>query len=461
MKYIAAVLSLSVAWLVVGMTAVPHATETSWNTSHFRDAVWPLLNENCLACHNRDVHARGIDLSSYESLHAGGDNGSIIDIQFPERSRLIRVLDRDNEVSMPPGESSLTADQIGILTKWIGDGAIYEHKPVPVSLGLPVDGIGSFWIDRILSTSRTPIASPWGISRWIPLWPIAVGWPLILVAYLVLNAGKIPERPRSIPTAYAVAISLPVLLTAFLLVDHYQWCLDPTTLRGAQHQVHVMFGNPPMPVNINADRSLSRTYYRGNDERGEELFNNGNYRTCTFHVDAVNQKGQSLAVGESVPAGVFLKLQIDRAANTADFMFNDALMEQIFLTAEADLDRCVFSSDATHLEVFSPMQKWTATIKLFDAVDDGRYERTIYIWQHQYESPLENLSKLHYAAHVVVDIKDGEVQPTSNLWFNAMRYTQPFFSLQVPPNQWLSTDEIPELPGEENDQPARIGFGET
>ncbi|GEM_PF-4811790 len=65
-----------------------------------------------------------------------------------------------------------------------------------------------------------------------------------------------------------------------------------------------------------------------------------------------------------------------------------------------------------------------------------------------------------FTAKVLLLVDEGVVQPSSTLWFNAMRYTRPFTSFALPADPWLSLHPIPELPAPNTESPALLGLSE-
>jgi hypothetical protein len=69
----------------------------------FERNVRPLLLENCMSCHSKAVNKvkGGLNMDSRHSLLAGGDSGSAIDLDAPEKSLLMEAVRRES-FEMPP-----------------------------------------------------------------------------------------------------------------------------------------------------------------------------------------------------------------------------------------------------------------------------------------------------------------------------------------------------------------------
>lgn len=91
----------------------------------FRAQIAPLLINNCLACHGAKKAEGGYRVDSYERLLSEGDSGSPgvkgKDLESSELFR--RVVSEDIEERMPLESDPLTADQIALIKRWIGEGA--------------------------------------------------------------------------------------------------------------------------------------------------------------------------------------------------------------------------------------------------------------------------------------------------------------------------------------------------
>lgn len=95
----------------------------------FTKNVAPILNQNCVACHNAKTSEGGLNLESFEKLMVGGDNGKAIVAGDPESSELMARVRASDDSVMPPvdnsvGAKALTEQQIELLNAWIRSGAV-------------------------------------------------------------------------------------------------------------------------------------------------------------------------------------------------------------------------------------------------------------------------------------------------------------------------------------------------
>jgi hypothetical protein len=106
----------------------------------FKDDVKPILEASCVKCHARGQSKGGFKLETREQILKGGDSGAAVVPGKSEESYLIELVaavDPDNV--MPQKGSKLTAEQVGVLRKWIDDGVQWDAqitfaKPPPINL---------------------------------------------------------------------------------------------------------------------------------------------------------------------------------------------------------------------------------------------------------------------------------------------------------------------------------------
>ncbi|MCA9046740.1 MAG: hypothetical protein KDA69_20590, partial [Planctomycetaceae bacterium] len=86
----------------------------------FERDVAPVLIMRCLECHRGKTPSGNLLLESGEGFARGGDSGTAVDVEHPEKSYL---LERIHAVEMPPPSRGkpqpLAAAEIDVLTRWI------------------------------------------------------------------------------------------------------------------------------------------------------------------------------------------------------------------------------------------------------------------------------------------------------------------------------------------------------
>ena len=93
----------------------------------FAHAIVPILKANCSKCHAGLQKEGGFSLNTREDLISGGDSGSPIEIGKHSSSEFfLRVNSQEDGYRMPPDGEGLTKEQIGLIGKWIDQGAKWE-----------------------------------------------------------------------------------------------------------------------------------------------------------------------------------------------------------------------------------------------------------------------------------------------------------------------------------------------
>jgi WD40 repeat protein len=114
----------------------------------FATEIMPLLTKNCLACHRQQEPAGGLVLETLTDIHRGGDSGPGVVANDVAASVVFTRATGVEEPLMPPedndvGAVPLTPDELGLLKKWIEQGAVgsdsqtampIEFQPLPESL---------------------------------------------------------------------------------------------------------------------------------------------------------------------------------------------------------------------------------------------------------------------------------------------------------------------------------------
>ena len=87
-----------------------------------------VLTRRCIECHNASEQKGGLDLSTRESVLAGGESGKVIDTSSPEDSYLLqRVIDGEMPPSIRGKAQKLPLDEIAVLTNWIKSGTSWPN----------------------------------------------------------------------------------------------------------------------------------------------------------------------------------------------------------------------------------------------------------------------------------------------------------------------------------------------
>src|SRR5262245_32108399 len=93
--------------------------------SYYRD-VRPILQAQCLGCHQPSKANGGYVMSDFKKLLAGGDSKELAIVpKQPAKSHLARLITPQNgEAEMPKGKPPLGELEIGLIKSWIAQGAL-------------------------------------------------------------------------------------------------------------------------------------------------------------------------------------------------------------------------------------------------------------------------------------------------------------------------------------------------
>lgn len=86
----------------------------------FASDILPIFKTKCIRCHAGVEPKAGLNLTSPSSLLSGGESGSALRIRAAEFSLLYEKISSDQ---MPPVGQKLTAEEKGLVRRWINDGA--------------------------------------------------------------------------------------------------------------------------------------------------------------------------------------------------------------------------------------------------------------------------------------------------------------------------------------------------
>ncbi len=136
-RFLCALLFASVA----GAAPIPVAEMQRTEPVDFAREIYPVLKQNCLACHNTTKAKANLNLESPALMQKGGDSGSALTPGKSAESLLLKTaahLDEDL-IMPPPGNKSnavaLTSQQLGLLRLWIDQGAkgeaLADKGPLP------------------------------------------------------------------------------------------------------------------------------------------------------------------------------------------------------------------------------------------------------------------------------------------------------------------------------------------
>jgi len=101
------------------------------NSTVYETVIQPIFESKCIGCHNPDKQKGELDMTTWEGIQKGGENGQIWEAGNSEESDFIQriMLDIKHDDHMPPdGKPQLTSFETKILKNWINEGASNIYK---------------------------------------------------------------------------------------------------------------------------------------------------------------------------------------------------------------------------------------------------------------------------------------------------------------------------------------------
>jgi len=134
----------------------------------FQRDVAPIFDQHCSQCHGSTKQTADLRLDLRAAILKGSSSGPILEVGHSGKSRLIEVVSgQDPDYQMPPEGEKLSENQIGILRRWIDQGALGPddskllEKPIPWSFQPIAD---SWPLPTDKSTEATALGT---IDRWL------------------------------------------------------------------------------------------------------------------------------------------------------------------------------------------------------------------------------------------------------------------------------------------------------
>ncbi len=136
------------------------ATEAAGRKISYYHDIRPILQANCLGCHQPAKSKGGYVMTDFKKLLAGGDSAHAAIVPgHPDESSILKMITpQDGEVRMPKGKPPLGDDDVALFRSWIQQGAgddtpadakqhydiehppVYSQPPVITSLDFSPDG---------------------------------------------------------------------------------------------------------------------------------------------------------------------------------------------------------------------------------------------------------------------------------------------------------------------------------
>jgi hypothetical protein len=446
--------------------------KTTLSRVDVQEQIWPILRTRCLGCHGPGRAEGELRLDDKKFIDDGGHTGNVI-LGTVEDSELLRRLNSKNEdYRMPKSHEPLSSNEVQLFTRWIAQGADWPAGAViavtaqttsrPVEFSERLSGTLDFLLQL-----RSQIGF--------------LGIPSIVILILILGIERRKRHLVSNPSsdvwsrmdgwvqsmgkshyASAVLMMLIAAISILLYQSHQaneQLRKDIRMIRsnGIESQLANAFEAPKVHRPKHPPR-MNGEYYRGNDERSERLFNGGFYRTATFRISLKDQRGDVLEWNDEVPPGpLFVDLEVEKAPFATKELFADVGLKNASLTLQDAREGTEISSPAiVNLEVIESGQRWGARYPILEVTkkSTGSYSGEIH---------LKTAGTPHYGIKYEIDLKEGLVAESSELWMGAVYLTGNVTvlpDLSIPLDEWFDFRPIPEIEKGNTDDPVLLGIPE-
>jgi len=300
---------------------------------------------------------------------------------------------------------------------------------------------------------------------------LTLGFALLLTlialrVYRYRHPADSSSEPGSLGKLWQKKISatIPLLALAGYLGFEVYTLQAALSERRLKDEIHFAtfhdFGFPPTPKRPDTEPRLKSSFYRGNDERSPKLFNDGNYRTARFNLSLCDGSGTEFAAGANVKEkDLFLKFEIDRPPFTPDFLYDQDMMDTMFLTAECQyfLGRDTPVADLVGLTETESMQKWEALFPIRSGKScccSKEFRGTVYVCEKFFKpssipfvGKRQQGARFHYAIRYDLNLENGVLAENSDVYMGALYRTRKLPTWRVPMDEWFSHEPIPVLPG--------------
>ena len=121
--------SILASIVLTSSSLISHAAEKNDTLTFFESKIAPILEANCLECHNSNISKSDLSLTSLKEALAGGKEGAALIPSNPDESRLMQYI-TGPDPDMPKKKEALSAAEVELIRKWIASGAQWPDTRV-------------------------------------------------------------------------------------------------------------------------------------------------------------------------------------------------------------------------------------------------------------------------------------------------------------------------------------------
>ncbi len=451
----------------------------------FARDIRPILKQHCLPCHSARAAEGGLSLETRKDAEFGGDSQEPILSSDLTASELYRRITSDDETTrMPKGRPALSAAEQERIAVWLQSGADWpddvavresdEEGTVPGDTVPPNDS----WLDRIEQINRRLDRIPGRMAFQISLLAVVL---IILLLERRRKTTSSAGRP-SVSRAWYLVLVLTWLTSLTVTIYHSsltaaerelvqlrQAAAELASLKRQQSGLpdyRDIFGDPPRPFRPDHPAALEHTYYRGNCERNDRLFNGGNYRTAEMTIQLCDADGTPVDYGDPVlDRPLFIRFELKRSRMSTPNLFSSGIIQAVFLTNSwIPPGASVESHNLYRLKVVQEGDLWECRVPLTPPSDDGTQRGYVYVFKGRIRDGKMSAVP-HYAIRYNLQIdNNGTLDADSEIWMNAIYFPHPVHPPpppgKLPFSEWFSHEPIPEITGKNTTDPDLLGLPE-
>ena len=122
--------------ILVALACISWQAIAAANDVDFRRDVKPIFEQHCVKCHDAKTQESGLRLDLGGGVLRGGDGGAIVVAGDAANSRLMRIIQGDDEDvgRMPPEGDPLSKAELAIIEAWIAAGAKVPHEEMTLKV---------------------------------------------------------------------------------------------------------------------------------------------------------------------------------------------------------------------------------------------------------------------------------------------------------------------------------------
>jgi hypothetical protein len=459
----------------------------------FYTQVRPLLATYCWSCHSATKQEGGLRLDSREGFQAGGfSKKNLLETDFEKNELLRRLQALDPHERMPLGRAALAEEDRRVLETWLKAGAVWSDMPPPAPApGKAVPAAPKPWADRFWEALDA--AMDYDTRYLYPVFYAAIACFFVILGLewvyeRAKRQGIVAAEMRGIAglaahlRPYAYLVPVLGLVIAGLIIHHQRTVAEAQqlqrevlTLRTQAGPVAPAAASPspaamaeaarPLFLKTKAPFKFGGTYYRGNDERNDQLYNGGYYRTATLKLALCNAQREEIKLGDELPEeGLMIRVIIIRGRNAVPTLFSRQLMSRTILTLTPPSSG---SGNGTlpaenFLEEVRTGEEWHGYLPLRTTGAKSQ-AGDAYLVTGNFDGMQRFSGNAHFLIHYDLKRQEHRLAPDSELWLAAtlfpgnMVWPQKY---QIAASEWFDFLPIPEIEGPNTTDPALLGVPE-